>query len=116
MYQITSEVYLDLYNECYKNILVIYPKPKDPSLNAITKPITREKLSPFDDISPCCPRDRCMYAVVHPYNKCELLCVNDIALLFSYLNENSYNINTDVTKIMLKSSVQIKNLICFISK
>ena len=72
MYQITSEVYLDLYNECYKNILVIYPKPKDPSLNAITKPITREKLSPFDDISPCCPRDRCMYAVVHPYNKCEL--------------------------------------------
>ena len=57
-----------------------------------------------------------MYAVVHPYNKCELLCVNDIALLFSYLNQNAYNINTDVTKIMLKSSVQIKNLICFISK
>ena len=46
----------------------------------------------------------------------ELLCVNDIALLFSYLNQNAYNINTDVTKIMLKSSVQIKNLICFISK
>ena len=116
MYQITSEVYLDLHNKCYKNIIVIYPKPKDDSLNAIIKSVTRQKLSPFDEVSFCCPRNRCMYAFVHPHNKCELLCVNDIALLFSYLSQNGFNINTDLTKIMLKSSVEIKNLICFISK
>ena len=56
-----------------------------------------------------------MYAFVHPHNKCELLCVNDIALLFGYLTNNGYIINTDVTKIMQKSDVKIKNLICFIS-
>ena len=115
MYQITSEVYLDRFNECYKNILVISPRPKDASLNAITKPISRQKLSPFQEISPCCPLDRCIYAFVHPHNKCELLCVDDIVLLFGYLNANGYTINTNVTKIMQKSDVKIKNLICFIS-
>ena len=115
MYQITSEVYLDRFNECYKNILVISPQPKDASLNAITKPISRQKLSPFQEISPCCPLDRCIYAFVHPRNKCELLCVDDIVLLFGYMNANGYTINTNVTKIMQKSDVKIKNLICFIS-
>ena len=61
MYQISSEAYLDRFNECYKNIVVISPKPNDASLNSITRPITREKLSPFQEISPCCPLDRCIY-------------------------------------------------------
>ncbi len=115
MYQISSEVYLDRFNECYKNILVISPRPQDASLNSITKPITREKLSPFQEISPCCPLDRCVYAFVHPNNKCELLCVNNIAILFGFLTTNGYVINTDLTKIMQDSDVKLKNLICFIS-
>jgi len=113
MYQITSEAYLDRFNECYKNILVISPKPTDISLNLITKAISREKLSPFQEISPCCPLDRCLYAFIHP--NCELMCVNDIAVLFGYLTSNGYTINTDLTKIMQDSDVKIKNLICFIT-
>jgi len=112
MYQISSEAYLDKFNECYKNIVVISPKPNDPSLNSITRAISREKLSPFQEISPCCPLDRCIYAFVHP-NRCELLCVNDIAILFGFLTTNGYTINTDLTKIMQDSDV--KNLICFIT-
>ena len=114
MYQISSEVYLDRFNECYKNIVVISPKPTD-SLNSITRALQRDKLSPFQEISPCCPLDRCIYAFLNPRNRCELLCVNDIAILFGFLTTNGYTINTDLTKIMQDSDVKIKNLICFIS-
>ena len=115
MYQITSEVYLDKFNECYKNIVVISPKPNDASLNSITKPIPREKLSPFQELSPCCPLDRCIYAFLNPNNRCELLCVNDIAILSGFLTTNGFNINTDITKMMQDSDVKITKLICFIS-
>ena len=47
MYQISSEAYLDRFNECYKNIVVISPKPNDASLNSITRAITREKIIAF---------------------------------------------------------------------
>uniref|UniRef100_A0A6C0C5A3 Uncharacterized protein n=1 Tax=viral metagenome TaxID=1070528 RepID=A0A6C0C5A3_9ZZZZ len=113
MYRISSEVYLDRFNECYKNIIVISPRPQDASLNSITKSITREKLSPFQELSPCYPK--CVYAFVHP-KKCELLCVDNIAILFGFLTANGYTINTDLTKIMQDSDVKLKNLICFINK
>ncbi|RZD42436.1 MAG: hypothetical protein CXT73_03005 [Methanobacteriota archaeon] len=116
MYQISSEAYLDRFNECYKNIVVISPKPNDASLNLITRAITREKLSPFQEISPCCPLDRCIYAFVYPNNRCELLCVNDISILFGFLTTNGYTINTELTKVMQESDVKLKNLICFINK
>ena len=86
MYRISSEVYLDRFNECYKNIIVISPRPQDASLNSITKSITREKLSPFQELSPCYPK--CVYAFVHP-KKCELLCVDNIAILFGFLTQPS---------------------------
>ena len=116
MYQITSEIYLDRQNECYKKIIAIYPKPIEPSLQFITKLIQREKLSPFQERSPCCPLNHCIYAVVDPNDKCQLMCVNDITLLFSYLKLKGFKINSDITKIMQDSTVQIPNLICFISK
>ena len=116
MYQITGEVYLDRFNECYKKIIVIFPKPTDASLNSIIKLIKREKLSPFQERSNCCPLDNCIYAFTYPNNKCELMCVNDIAILFGYLTANGFIINTDVTKVMQDSTVKIPNLICFIQK
>jgi len=116
MYQITSEVYLDRRDKCYNKIVVISPKPIEPALQSITKLIHREKLSPFQETSPCCSLDPCMYAVVDPNNKCQLMCINDITLLFGYLKLKGFKINTDITKIMQDSTVQIPNLICFISK
>jgi len=111
MYQISSEVYLDKHNECYKNIVVITPKPTDQSLNSIIRPLSREKLSPFQEISPCCPQNRCVYAFVNPNKRCDLLCVDDIVLLFGFLTVNGFTINTELTKIMK----DVKNLICFIT-
>ena len=120
MYQVSSDVYLDKYNDCYKKVIVIRPSPQDDILKKITKLVNTEKLSPFQDKSPCCPEDRCKYIVCNPLQinncNCDFLCVNDIHLLFNYLLSNGYKINTDVTKIMQKSSVKIKDLICYISK
>ena len=120
MYQITSEVYLDKYNECYKKVLVMRPAPKDDILKKISKLVNTEKLSPFKDRSPCCSEDYCKYIICNPNNSskcnCDFLCVKDIHIFFNYLLTNGYSINTDITKIMQKSDVKIKNLICFISK
>jgi len=116
MYQLKAEVYLDKYNECYKKVIVLSPPPKDNALKQITKLVNREKLSPFQERSPCCPEDQCYYIVLNPKNMCEFLCVNQINLLFNYLLSNHYSIDTSVTKIMQDSDVKIKNLICFISK
>jgi hypothetical protein len=116
MYQITSEIYLDKINKCYKKIIIISPNPTDDILKSIIKTIPREKLSPYDEIYPCCQANRCLNAFVNPNEKCELLCVDQISILFQYLLTNSFIINTDITKIMQDSDVKIPNLICFISK
>jgi hypothetical protein len=116
MYQLTSEVWLDQYNECYKKIIVITPPPKEAALIAITKLFNRVKLSPFKERSPCCPQNDCLYIVMHPQNPCKMLCVGDIIQLFAYLETHGFKVNTDLTKIMFNSDVQLKNLICFITK
>mgnify|MGYP003327167314 CR=1 FL=1 len=120
MYQLTSEVYLDKYNECYKKVIVLQPSPNDDVLKKITKLVNMEKLSPYKDRSPCCSNNSCKYIICNPNNNskcsCDFLCVKDIHLLFNYLISNGYSVNTDLTKIMQDSDVKIKNLICFISK
>ena len=40
-----------------------------------------------------------------------MLCVDNIHILFGFLLQNGFSINTDLTKLMFKSQVQIKNLI-----
>lgn len=116
LYQIKSEVWLNRHDECYKNIITISPPPKDKSLKMVTKLYNRERLSPFQERSPCCPQNNCMYVVMDPNDKCEMLCVDQLDVLFSYLLENNFTFNTDLTKMMFQSRVQIKNLIAFISK
>ena len=78
MYQITSEVYLDKYNECYKKVLVIRPAPKDDILKKISKLVNTEKLSPFKDRSPCCSEDYCKYIISVGY---EILLVKSVLIL-----------------------------------
>jgi len=116
MYQLTSQVYLDQSNECYKKVIAVEPRPTSGALSNIVKTTNRKRLSPFDQPSPCCPRDNCLNIIVNPAEPCEFLCVQDINLLFSYLLANGYSINTQVTKIMQISEVRIPNLICFVNE
>ena len=74
MYLLKKEVYLDRFNECYKHVIVISPKPEGKfALLEITKLVHREKLSPFQQRSACCPEDQCYYVILNPKNTMRIL-------------------------------------------
>jgi hypothetical protein len=117
MFQLKTEIYLDKRDKCYKKIIIIDPIPNDPKIKCILRQIRKEKLSPFDQPTECCSSETgCMSAFINPSCTCDLLCIDKIGGLFSYLVTNGYKINTSVTKIMLKGNASIPNLICFIEK
>ena len=116
IYKIKGDVYLDKKNECYKKILVIDPNPNDPTINHIIKTIQRIKLSPFEENSPCCPINNCLAVIMNPDIPTEFLSINNIDKLFTILLANGYTIDYNLSKILMKSQVEIPNLICFISK
>ena len=118
MYQLVRKVYLDRQRGCYRDILVITPKPAkaDTALMPITRLLQRERLSPFDVNPECCPDPQCFYAILDPRNPCELLCLKDIAIFFNYILGKGYKLNTDVTRMMQDGDAYIKGLICFFSK
>ena len=58
--------------------------PESSPLKTIVKMLRREKLSPFDVQSNCVCRKPCLFAIMNPHNKSELLCMDDIAELFDF--------------------------------
>ena len=112
-YQLSTHVYLDSRDQCYKKIIIINIRPVG-ALQNLIRQIQNKKLSPFQQTSPCCPDPHCLYAIKHP-NTGELLCMKDIAVLFSFLASNNYTIESQLTNIMLKSTEKLDKLICFIS-
>tara|TARA_B110000008_G_C16715663_1_gene462662 strand:+ start:193 stop:555 length:363 start_codon:yes stop_codon:yes gene_type:complete len=116
IYKVKSEVYLDKRNECYKKIIVIEPDPNDPTINNIIKKVSRNRLSEFEEFSPCCPRSNCFPAVMDPDNTNEFLSIDNIDKLFTILIANLYTIDYNLSKLLMKSQVEIPNLICFIRK
>jgi len=116
MHLISSEPYLDQKNECYKNIITVSPKPTG-SLLSISKLIKPPKLSPFIEKNRCCNTPTCIYAIMSISNTSELMCIDEIPELFSYLVSNGYTINTELTKMMNDSDIRFsrKKIICFVS-
>jgi len=114
MWQLSSKVYLDSTNKCYKKIIAINTMPTGP-LATIIKAIPNKKLSPFKSESACCPQNHCLLAVCNPQDHTQLLCLKNIASLFSFLSINGYTIQYELTKIMQHSTEQVDNLICYIS-
>ena len=114
-YQLSSYIYLDTYNECYKKIVIINQNPGNP-LQTLVKRIPNRKPSAFKGNSNCCPVPSCIFAILNPMDTSTLLCVQDIANLFSFLSTNGYTIQHDLTKMMQDSTEKIDKLICYISK
>jgi len=107
-YQLTTQIFLD--KDCYKKIIVIN---KDPSgaLASFVKKIKGPKLSPFQSNN-CCENTYCQRAILNPHQPTDILCMSQIGLLFSFLLDNGYTINTHLTEIMQPN---LDNLICFFS-
>ena len=122
-----SQPYLDTYNQCYKNIVVVNLKPQGPLANFI-RFVKFPPLSEFKQPGPCSPLKDCGYALMS-LNGCnsgcgkfgsDLMVVDEIPNLISYLVSNGYSVDTSITKMFNESDIRFdtntgNKLICFIS-
>ena len=121
-----SQPYLDTYNQCYTTIVVANQRPKGP-LNDIVMYTQFPPLSEFKQSTPCNKIKTCGLALrsIEGTNCCQkngsnLMVVDEIPTLMSYLLSNGYSINTSITKMFNTSEVRINTdlgnkLICYIT-
>jgi hypothetical protein len=120
-----SQPYLDKYNQCYKNIVVVNLKPQGP-LGELVHFTHFPPLSEFQEYNNCSPNKNCGFAIRRLgncyYNNCkdDFMRVDEIPDLISFLTSNGYTIDTDITKMFNTSDIQFNTntgnkLICFIT-
>ena len=128
-YLITSEPFLNHYEQRYRNIVTINLPPKGPLAKYVLR-IKMPRLSHF-----CADRDRpCALAITSFKTNINnsslqfasfdsgkfsniLMTDNEIGDLFSFLLANGYNIDTNLTNMMNTGEVKLNNkkIICFIT-
>jgi len=117
-----SQPYLDRVNQCYKNIVVINNLPAGP-LATYVKRVQFPILSPFKQPGPCSPIDKCGLALTSLINNgcCgELMTVDEVPDLMTYLITNGYKVDTSLTKMFNASDIRFQTnnankLICFVT-
>ena len=116
MYALSTRLYLHPTTKEYIEVFQVEPKPKG-ALLSILKRVAPLKLSPYKGFNDC---EGCIYLVknLNPDRRCstEFLAMEDLPLLFCFLTENGYDIDTKLTKLMVqgKSAATKRNLVCFI--
>ena len=125
-----SQPYLDTYNQCYKNIVVVNLKPQGP-LGDFVRFVKFPPLSEFKQPGPCSPLKDCGYAIMS-LDECnagcgssknagsDLMVVDEVPNLISYLVSNNYSVDTSITKMFNTSDIRFdtntgNKLICFIT-
>ena len=122
-----SQPYLDTYNQCYKNIVVVNLMPQGP-LSHLVRLVKFPPLSKFKQPGPCTPLKDCGYAL-SSLGGCnagcgkfgsDLMSVDEVPNLISYLVSNGYSIDTSITKMFNTSEIRFdtnmgNKLICFVT-
>jgi hypothetical protein len=122
-----SQPYLDTYNQCYKNIVVINLLPQGPLADLVRK-VNFPPLSEFKQPGPCSPLKQCGLALTslgscgagcNKYGS-DLMVVDEIPDLISFLVSNGYSVDTSITKMFNQSDIRFdtntgNKLICFIT-
>jgi hypothetical protein len=120
-----SQPYLDTHNQCYKNIVVVNLKPQGP-LGDLVRFVKFPPLSEFKQPGPCSPLKDCGYALIS-LDGCntgchgnDLMVVDEVPNLISYLVSNGYSVDTSITKMFNTSDIRFDNntgnkLICFVT-
>jgi hypothetical protein len=122
-----SQPYLDTYNKCYKNIVVINLMPQGP-LADLVRFTNFPPLSEFKTPGPCSPLKQCGYALMS-LGGCNMGCgslrggedlmvVDEVPDLISYMAMNGYSVDTSITKMFNTSEIRFdtntgNKLICF---
>jgi len=120
-----SQPFLDTYNQCYKNIVVVNLKPQGP-LGELVKFVKFPALSKFKQPGPCSPLKDCGFALMSLNDQgCskfgnDLMVVDEIPNLISFLVSNGYSVDTSITKMFNSSDIKFdtntgNKLICFVT-
>lgn len=107
------EPYLNTHHRSYQNIITLSCKPEGPLSDMVTT-LSTPKLSSFQAVSSFNNNPfNCTYVLLrYPVSsgiKCSdyFMGADDIPSIFSYLIDNGYKIDTDLTKMLYKSPVTI---------
>jgi len=115
LYSISSIPWYSTYDECYYNTLSISGMPSG-DLAYHVKRLSRPKLSPFETHTACNPMKECPFVIFKdPNDRCPIR-ADDYDWLLSFLVDNGYSVNYDMTKMIMKSKVPASNerILCFI--
>lgn len=122
-FTITSQPFYDQFNQCYKNIMMVNVEPQGP-LRRLVRRIRLPRLSPFQREGPCNPIQQCGLAIHRngfdylpnqytgccKYNSgCDLMTPDQIPELISFLQANGYQIETQITNMLLQSEIKLSN-------
>lgn len=115
-----SQPYYDPCSQCYLNIITMNLPPMGP-LFKITRRIKVYPLSEFKEPSNCSRLQTCGLGLRslrfldgysgysnNSYSCSDLMTVDEIPDLFSFLLSNGYTIDTSITKMMNQSSIRYK--------
>lgn len=106
-----------VYN-LYQNIITVSAMPPGP-LAQLVKPHSFEKLSPFQQAGPFYEGMNCTHVLLrYPKNQQYttikrgdyFMMAEDIPAVLSYLHNNNYVVDTDMTKMMFKSRIPISGV------
>jgi hypothetical protein len=125
-----SQPFLDTYNQCYKNIVVVNLQPQGP-LAHLVRFVKFPPLSEFKQPGPCSPLKQCGYALMSlggcnmgcGFTKTggeDLMVVDEVPNLISFLVSNGYTVDTSITKMFNQSEIRFdtntgNKLICFVT-
>lgn len=124
-----SQPFLDTFNQCYKNIVTINMIPQGP-LAQLVRRVQFPPLSQFKQPGPCSRINNCGLALTtlngfYNNNNCNkncsnLMIVDEVPNLMSYLLSNGYTINTSITKMLNTSDIRFETenankIICLVT-
>lgn len=117
-YSILSMPFYNSVDQCYIKVLTLdrLPAVKSP-LNQIVKRVQLHKLSPFKQGTNCDPLNTCGNVLLKPYSHGEYATLRDTPLLFSWLSQNHFQIDTFTTQMINQSEVRMQDpILCFITR
>jgi hypothetical protein len=126
-FSLFSQPYLDRFNQCYKNIIVINLQPQGP-LSEFVSRVQFPPLSEFKQPGQCDPLRQCGLALRSLDGYCSMGCkktddlmiTDEVPNLISFLVANGYTVDTSITKMFNNSDIRFdinvgNKLICFVT-
>lgn len=114
-----SQPYYDEYAQCYKNIVTINLEPEGPLAELVTR-VKLRRTNQYPQESQCNKIKQCILGLVSigsmgygcntcssGSNKCQnLMTVDEVPNLFSFLLSNGYQVDTSITRMLNESDIR----------